>query len=227
MMSAHNALPRKGRLEAIYHIFSYLKSHENSCLVFDSAYPEIDERRFSTSDWSEFYPNACNELPPGMPEPQGLPVELSCFVDTDHAGNLATRRSHSGILIFVNKAPIVWYSKFQNTVESSTFGSEFIAMRIAMDLIISLCYKLRMFRVPLFGPTNVFCDNQGVVNNTTRPESVLTKKHNQICYHRIREAVAAGIIQIAKEDTATNLADLLTKPLGLPQRHFLLQHILY
>jgi len=95
------------------------------------------------------------------------------------------------------------------------------------DLIISLCYKLRMFGVPLFGPTNVFCDNQGVVNNTTRPESVLTKKHNQICYHCIREAVAAGIIQNAKEDTATNLADLLTKPLGLPQRHFLLQHILY
>ncbi len=112
-------------------------------------------------------------------------------------------------------------------VESSTFGSEFVAMRIATDLIVSLRYKLQMFGVPLVGPANVFCDNQGVVNNMTMPESVLSKKHNQICYHRVREAVAAGIIHIAKEDTETNLADILTKPLALPKRHFLLQRILY
>ena len=112
-------------------------------------------------------------------------------------------------------------------VESSTFGSEFVAMRIATDLIVSLRYKLRMFGVPLTGPANVMCDNQGVVNNTASPESVLGKKHNQICYHRVKEAVAAGIIQIAKEDTETNLADILTKPLGLPRRRFLLVRILY
>jgi len=154
-------------------------------------------------------------------------VEITCFVDADHAGNLLTRRSQSGILIFVNKAPIIWYSKRQNTVESSTFGSEFVALRIATDLIVALRYKLRMFGIPLTGPANVLCDNQGVVNNTTLPESVLSKKHNQICYHRVHEAVAANIIRIAKEDTTTNLADLLTKPLGLPQWRFLLQHILY
>jgi len=84
-----------------------------------------------------------------------------------------------------------------------------------------------MFGVPLLGPANVLCDNQGVVNNTTLPKSVLTKKHNQICYHRVREAVAAQIIHIAKEDLPTNLANILTKPLGLPQRRFLLQRILY
>ena len=162
-----------------------------------------------------------------MPEPRGLPVDVTCFVDADHAGNLATRRSQTGILIFVNKAPITSYSKRQNTVESSTFGSEFVALCIATDLLVSLRYKLQMFGVPLCGPANVFCDNQSVVSNTTIPESVLNKKHNQICYHRVREAVAAGIIWIAKEDSATNLADILTKPLGLPQRRFLLQRILY
>jgi len=112
-------------------------------------------------------------------------------------------------------------------VESSTFGSEFIALRIATDLVVALRYKLRMFGVPLLGPANVLCDNQGVVNNTTLPESVLSKKHNQICYHRVREAVAASIIRIAKEDSSTNLADILTKPLGLPQRRFILERILY
>jgi len=89
-----------------------------------------------------------------MPEPLGLPVEISCFVDADHAGNLLTRRSQSGVLIFLNRAPIVWYSKRQNTVESSTFGSEFVAMD-STDLIVSLHYKLRMFGVPLTGAANV------------------------------------------------------------------------
>jgi hypothetical protein len=152
---------------------------------------------------------------------------MFCFVDSDHAGNLATRRSHTGILIFLNKSPILWYSKKQNTVESSTFGSEFVALRTAVELIIGLRYKLRMFGMPLTGPTSVFCDNQSVVHNATTPESTLTKKHNAICYHRVREAAAAKIIRVAKEDSDTNLADLLTKPMVHQKRINLLQHILY
>jgi hypothetical protein len=54
---------------------------------------------------------------------------------------------------------VIWYSKRQNTVESSSFGSEFIALRIAKELIVALRYKLRMFGVPVHGPANVFCDN--------------------------------------------------------------------
>jgi len=178
-------------------------------------------------NWADFYPDSCDELPPGMPEPWGLPVEISCFVDANHTGNLLTHCAQSGILIFLNKSPIIWYSKWQNTAESSTFGSEFIAMCIASNCIVSLWYKLRMFGVPLLGPANVFCDNQGVINNTTYPESILNKKRNQICCHCVHEAIAASIIGIAKEDSRTNLANILTKPLGLPQQCFLLECILY
>ena len=70
-------------------------------------------------------------------------------------------------------------------------------------------------------PANVFGDNQSVINNATIPESPIKKKHVAICYHRVREACAAGVIRIAKEDTKTNLADLLTKNLDR-QRHKLL-----
>ena len=55
---------------------------------------------------------------------------ISMFTDAAFAGDLVTRRSQSGILIFLNQAPITWYSKRQNTVEASTFGSEFIALRV-------------------------------------------------------------------------------------------------
>jgi len=199
MLSAHNPMPREGHLEGIYHIFSYLKGHENSRIVFDPTYPNIDDRHFKSVDWGDFNPEATDELPPCMPEHLGVPVKVTCFVDVDHAGNLLTHHSHSGILIFLNKAPIVWYSKHQNMVESSTFGSEFVAMRIATDLIISLCYKLRMFGVPLFGPANAFCDNQGVVNNTAMPESMLSKKHDES--EKRLQLVSFGLLRRTQKPT--------------------------
>mgnify|MGYP006324338313 CR=1 FL=1 len=77
------------------------------------------------------------------------------------------------------------------------------------------------------GPTRVFCDNAGVVKNTSIPESALSKKHNAINYYAVREAAAAKILVVTKEDGATNLADLFTKVLPAPRRHDLLQGILY
>jgi hypothetical protein len=56
-------------------------------------------------------------------------------------------------------------------------------MKNTVEMIEALRYKLRMFGVPIEGPTNVFCDNEAVCKNTTRPESTLTKKHHSIAYH--------------------------------------------
>jgi hypothetical protein len=105
-----------------------------------------------------------------------------------------TRRSHTGILIYLNRAPIIWFSKAQKTVESSTFGSEFVALRIATETIKALRYKLRMMGIPLDGPANVLVDNDSVVKNSTIPLSTLQRKHNSIRYHCVRESVAAGIL---------------------------------
>eukprot|EP00957_Ditylum_brightwellii_P166576 12679729-Ditylum_brightwellii.AAC.1 len=62
------------------------------------------------------------------------------FVDADHAGNLVNRRSHTGIILLLNNAPVDWYSKAQNTVKSSTFGSESVAMRVGIDKIEALSH---------------------------------------------------------------------------------------
>jgi hypothetical protein len=94
----------------------------------------------------------------------------------------------------VQNASIFWFSKRQNTVESSSFGSEFVALRVAKDVLVALRYKLRMFGVPIDGPANVLCENNGVVRKTTIQESMLTKKHNAIKYHAILKAVAAKIL---------------------------------
>ena len=84
-----------------------------------------------------------------MLEPLGKPVKIAVFCDASHAGCLVTRRSKTGILIFVNGTPIRWYSKWQNTVKSSTYESEFIAMRITTEMLLALRTSLRMLRVPL------------------------------------------------------------------------------
>jgi hypothetical protein len=107
--------------------------------VYDSKRPEIDESIFHHhADWKEFYGDIKEELPPNMPKPRGHPVTISTFVDANHAGNVVTRRSHTGIFLFVQNAPIIWFSKRHNTVEAATFGSEFVTLRICKELIIAL-----------------------------------------------------------------------------------------
>ncbi len=74
-------------------------------------------------------------------------------------------------------------------------------------MLVALQYKLQMFGVPIDGSANVFCDNNRVVKNKTIPESMLAKWHNAINYHAVREAVAAKIIRVGKEDGMTNEAN--------------------
>jgi hypothetical protein len=227
MLSRYLAQARTGHLEQCFHIFAYLKAHERSTMVFDDTSPNIDRRRFIKREWGDFYPDAKEAIPDNIPETRGLSVTMTCFVDADHAGCTDTRRSHTGVIILVNRAPILWYSKRQTTVETSTFGSEIVALRIAIEMIEGLRYKLRMMGVPLDGPADVFCDNQSVVTNTTKPESSLSKKSNAIAYHKARESIAAGTIQITHEDGDTNLADILTKLLAGPRLRELISKLLW
>ena len=173
------------------------------------------------------YRDVAEESPPKMPAPLGNTLDITCFVDSDHAGNVVTRTSHTGIIIFLNNAPVIWFSKKQNTVESSSFGSEFVALRIVRDLIVGLRYKLRMLGVPIVSPASVLCNNEGVVKNTSLPNSVLSKRHNAINYNVVQEAVAAGIIRVGKEDGQANLADAFTKMLPQNRRFDLFSRIAY
>ena len=218
LMSQYLALPREEHLNQVIRMFGYLKENPKRKIAFDPRHPKVRESRFTEYDWFDFYRDAKEAIPPNAPPPRGKYVSTHCFVDANLAGDTLTRKSQTGILIFVNRAPILWHSKRQSTVEASTYGSEIVAMKTAIELIESLRYKLRMFGVPIEGPTNVFCDNESVVKNCSTPESTLKKKHHAISYHRNREAVAAGTVRITKEPTKTNLADVFTKVLGRIER---------
>jgi hypothetical protein len=80
----------------------------------------------------------------------------------------------------------------------------------------------------LDGPTSLFWDdNESVVKNSTAPESMMKKRHTGICYHRTREACAAGFVCIAHENGDTNISGLLTKILPGPLMRDLLDGILW
>ncbi len=134
--SCHNI--RHCHLEALYHMLAYLKhaGGRKKRVVFDPQSPGLDPSHLIRADWGDFYSQASEEISPRAPKPLRRPVRINCFVDANHAGSLVTLRSHTGIIIYVQNAPVIWYSKRQNTIESSSFGSEFVALRIAKELIV-------------------------------------------------------------------------------------------
>jgi hypothetical protein len=218
-LASYLALPREGHLEGVFH---------NARIVFDPSYPTIDMSAFKECDWQTFYGNVREAIPPNAPVPRGKDVDLRLFVDSDHAGDQNTRRSRTGFLIYLNSAPITWFSKKQSTIKTSVFGAEFVAMKQGMETLRGIRYKLRMMGVLLSGPSFIFGDNMSVVHNTQRPESILKKKSNSVCYYAVREAVAMGECLVGHVSTNDNPADICTKIIpGGQKRDHLVGLILY
>ena len=216
LMARFQAAPRADHLTKVIGIFAYIKKHLQSRIVFDFRTRDWSRVAWTSHDWNDYYPDAHEVMPNNAPPPRGKAVQLSMFCDASHATDLITRRSTTGIIIFAQGTPIIWYSKRQNTIETSTFGSEFVALKIATEMVEGFRYRLRMMGVPIAAQVNTFCDNDSVVKNVTNPASTLTKKHNAIAYHKVRESVAAEVQRIAYEPGKYNMSDLLTKILSGP-----------
>jgi hypothetical protein len=192
MLSTFLCMLREGHLDTVYHLFAYLSLHHNTRVVFDPTYHDVDMRAFIKTDWKPMYRDVKEAIPPNVPVRRGKSIELHLFVDSDHAGEHFTRLSREGFVIYLNMAPILWFSKRHPTVESIMFGTEFVAMKNGIETTRGLRYKLRMMGGTIDGPTYVYGDNMPVVHNTQRPESVLKNKSNAICYHAVRESATMG-----------------------------------
>ena len=165
-----------------------------------------------------------------MPEPRGHGFIMRAKVDADHSSDTGSKQSRTGLLIYLNCTLVYWWSKKQTSVESSSFGSEFVAMKQCCEYIRGLRYKLRMMGIPVEGPMCIYGDNQSLLVNTTIPDSTLKKKSQSISYHFVREGVARDEWGASYVNTHDNEADLLTKqlPHGEKRKGFvinLLHHI--
>lgn len=130
--------PHEGHLDQGYCILAYQKDKQKGWMIMDPTYVKIDYSRFEQRYWTGFYPDAIEPVDEDDPKPLGRNVRMTCFVDADHAGDKITGRSYTGVILFLNNAPINWLCKRQSTIKTSTFGSEFLALRDATEMIVGL-----------------------------------------------------------------------------------------
>lgn len=219
-LSRFVACPREGHLDRALHVFGYLKKRPNKRIKVDSSDPIIMKNgaehildKDLAEGLKEHYPDSEEILDPKLPEPLLNELAVTVYVDSDHAHDKLTRRSVTGLLIFVGRTPVYYFSKRQGAIETSTYGAEFMAMKTAVEEVMAVRYMLRCLGVPITKPTTILGDNRSVIINSTVPSSLLKKKHVAISYHMVREAAAAKIVRPVKTRSEWNYADLLTKPL--------------
>ena len=136
------------------------------------------------------------------------------YHDANLHHNVVTGRSVTGVLHFINKTPIDWYSKKQSTVETSTYGSEYVSARTCIEQILDLRITLRYLGVPIRSTSYMFGDNKSVVDSSMTPHGKIHKRHVALSFHRVREAIAANIINYQFIDGKINPADVLSKHWG-------------
>ena len=218
-LSRFTACPRDGHMKRVLRVFGYLKKNKNHRIIVDSRDPILIGGKDSlekdfTKIFEDSYPDASEEIDVKLPIPLIDEIEITGFVDSDHAHDRITRRSITGLLILIGRTPGLFMSKRQGAIETSTYGAEFCAMRTAVEEVQSVRYMLRCLGVKVSYASLICGDNLGVIQNSTISDSLLKKKHVAIAYHRTREAAAAGMIHPIKINSEHNFADLLTKSQG-------------
>ena len=162
-----------------------------------------------------------------MPKAKGRKVVLTMFADANLYHDKITGRLVTGLIMMLNKTPIDWFSKKQISVESATYGSEFVAARIGTDKIVEMRNMLRMLSVPVEGPSMMSGDNLAVINSASIPEDTLKKRHNVLSYHSVRETIAVKVLKFHNISGKENPADVLTKSLPSAVWWPLMKHILH
>ncbi len=137
--------------------------------VSEPDYSALPDQNF---DWMHtVYGELSEILPSDAPEPLGEYVTLTHYVDANLMHDITTGKSVTGILHLLNQTPIDWYSKKQATVETATYGSEFVAARTCIEQIVDLWCTLQYLGVPIHHKSYMFGDNKTVVDSSTIPHS--------------------------------------------------------
>jgi len=150
----------------------------------------------------------------------GPAIILEAYVDSDWKKCTKTRRSTSGYVFYLNKCPISWYSKLQDTVAMSSVEAEIIALGTSVQEALYVRGLLKELGYAQEKPTIIYVDNSGAKSYGTNPGQYSGKRnmrHIELRYYFIREHVRNGNIEIRQVPSAQNIADIFTKALPRPQ----------
>mmetsp|Transcript_21451 Transcript_21451/g.24853 ORF Transcript_21451/g.24853 Transcript_21451/m.24853 type:complete len:369 (+) Transcript_21451:205-1311(+) len=187
---------------------SLKRPSDNTCQKIESYFDE----QWSKPVWGGFYGDGEGIYDdPELPEPKGMPIVMTTYVDANLLHDYVTGRSCTGIIHLFNKTVMDWFSKLQNNVETATYGSEFTGLRTAVDQIHDLRYTAKSMGVPIVGSTYLFGDNLSSIISSTKSDGKIAKRWNILSFHRVREAVAHGIVKPFHINGKDNPADVLSK----------------
>ena len=131
LLSQFCQCPQIEHIEWLKHVCSYICKFPQGGICICTGTPNHEEVFGEHSvkyDWMEtVYGNPIKEIPLDSPVPKGNPVQMTTYCHANLLHDIVTGRSVTGILPLFNQTPIEWFSKWQNQVESATYGSEFMA----------------------------------------------------------------------------------------------------
>jgi hypothetical protein len=169
-MSGFRTAPRLGHLERLQRICGYLCKMKHGFIRVRTGEPDYSDAPPPMYDWARtVYGDVKEQVPKDLPTPLGKAVVLTSYVDANLLHDMVTGRSVTAVLHLVNQTPVEWFSKKQATVETATYGSEFVAAKTATQQAMGLRSALRYLGVRIKGPTHLFGDNGSVVTNASLP----------------------------------------------------------
>ena len=136
------------------------------------------------------------------------------FSDANWAENREDRKSNSGYYCSVYGGAISWCCRKQDIIALSSTEAEYVALSETCKEVIYLRRLMLEFNIPLPKTTPVYTDSQTSISIVTNKKFSYRTKHIDTKYHFVREYVEDKTIDLIFHPTETNIADLMTKPLG-------------
>jgi hypothetical protein len=170
---------------------SYLATMRFAQIRVLTGEPDNSDLKNEEYNWTKaVYGDIKEKVPEGIPDPLGNYVTLSLYYDANLYHHVVTGWSVTGILHFMNKMPIDWYSKKQATVETASYSSKFIVHTlVSIGLLTSGLPYTSYLNVPIHDVSYIFGDNMTIVQSATHHHAKLHKHHNALSFHCVQEVI--------------------------------------
>jgi hypothetical protein len=136
---------------------------------------------------------------------------IAAAVDSDWAGDKRHRRSVTGIIIKLAGGPIVYKTKYQDTIALSSTEAEFIAAAEAGKHILHVRSILTEIGLDQTAPTILYEDNQGALLMANAQQPTQRTRHMDIKHFVLQDWVVRDLLLLARIATADNYSDVMTK----------------
>lgn len=139
---------------------------------------------------------------------------ILAYSDADWAEDKRDRKSNTGMICTINGGVVSWSCRKQSVVSLSTAEAEYVALAETCKEVIWLTRIAEHFGITETSPITMFTDNQSAKALTDNNRFSQRSKHIDTKFHFIRDISEKGIVSIKYHPIETNIADMLTKPLG-------------